>query len=141
MYYFGRLKVVQQANELCELIYKVTDKFPEQATSTLIVELRQAISAIPRQIAESSIRASQTNVIIYLKRALDAQTKTVELVRLSYRHNLFTRSIYSKLLTRLKEIRRLINRMIISLEKEKQQSETENKIFQDYGISQSITKF
>jgi four helix bundle protein len=53
---FRELRVWQQAMELVEKIYRLTQNFPKQETYGLMSQLRRAVISIPSNIAEGHTR-------------------------------------------------------------------------------------
>ncbi len=53
---FRELRVWQQAMELVEMIYRLTQKFPKHETYGLMSQLQRAIVSVPSNVAEGHTR-------------------------------------------------------------------------------------
>src|SRR5712692_6861345 len=86
---FRELRVWQQAIDLVEKIYLLTQNFPKQETYGLVSQLRRAVISVPSNIAEGHTREHIKEYLHHLSMAqaslAELETQLEIAVRLNYR--------------------------------------------------------
>lgn len=67
---FKKLKVWQKAMQLCQEIFKITDKFPRSELYSLTSQMNRSAISVPSNIAEGSSRRSNKEFRRYLEISL-----------------------------------------------------------------------
>lgn len=116
-YNYEKLIVWQRAIELVEEVYAITRKFPRDELYALTSQVRRAAFSIPFNIAEGQSRRSKKEFLQFLfiarGSAYELNTGLLIALRLQY----IDQDIYGRLTGRNKDVIRLLNGLINSLQK------------------------
>ena len=85
MYNFERLKVWQEAMELAEMVYKLTERFPKEEKFSLIDQIKRAVTSISLNIAEESGSKSKKVFLAHLEISLKSLYETISILKLAER--------------------------------------------------------
>lgn len=112
---FKDLVVWQRSMELVKEIYKLTKGFPRAEEFALTSQLRRAVVSIPSNVAEGSKRGTQKDFLQFLRIANGsaAELETQLLVA----QDEYRKIDYSKSLSLLNEVQRMLTSLILSLTK------------------------
>ena len=85
---FRDLVAWQKAVDLCQAVYEVSNRFPENERFGLVIQMRRAAVSVPSNIAEGYGRRSRGDYVRFLNVALgslyELETQTVIAIRLEF---------------------------------------------------------
>lgn len=112
---FKDLIAWQRSMELVKEVYRVTKKLPREEDFALTSQMRRAAVSIPSNIAEGSKRGTQKDFLNFLRIANGsaAELETQMLVG----QDEYPKVNYSKSLSLLDEVQRMLTALIVSLTK------------------------
>lgn len=113
------LIVYQKSYELSLEIYKTTKDFPKEEIYGIISQMRRSAISIPCNIAEGYRRGHRKEYIQFLYMAYGSCGELETLLSLSFDLGLIKREAFEKLYFIQEEISRLLNRLIVVLQKDK----------------------
>lgn len=111
-----RLLVWQKAHELTLEIYKTTKSFPNDELYGLTSQMRRASTSIPSNIAEGKARGSIKDFKRFLFIARGSLEELKYQIILSKDLNYIDENKYDELLNKAKEVGRLLNGLMVSLD-------------------------
>src|SRR3989344_2803565 len=98
------LLVWQKAMQLCERVYSVTSKFPNEKKFGLVSQIRRSAVSIPSNIAEGRGRTSRKDFIQFLHIALGSTNELETQLELAKRLMLGQKEDYNKVVGLLTEV-------------------------------------
>lgn len=111
------LKVWQEAINLVEEVYKLTNSLPNSETFALANQLKRAAVSVPSNISEGASRQSTKEFVHFLYIALgsaaEIETQIIIAQRLDYIEN------SKEVIDEITKIRKMLNALISSLKKNK----------------------
>lgn len=115
----SKLIVWQKAHELVLKIYKVTGDFPKDEMLGLTSQMRRAASSIPSNIVEGKARGSIKDYNRFLLIARGSLEELKYQLLLARDLMYINENNYNELLKLSQDVGRLLNGLIVSLEKKK----------------------
>lgn len=109
------LVVWQKSVDLCEIIYKVTSKFPKEEVYGLTAQMRRASISIPSNIAEGQFRSHRNELIQFLRIAFGSGAELATQLEMARRVHYITQEDYQQIDDRIQEVLKMLNKMISSL--------------------------
>lgn len=113
----GKLVVLQKSHQLVLEIYSITKNFPKDELFGLTSQIRRAAVSVPSNIIEGKARGSSKE----FKRFLLVARRSLEEVKykllLSKDLRYISENKYKEVLVLAKEVGRLLNGLIVSVEK------------------------
>jgi four helix bundle protein len=116
---FYDLEAWEKAHQLVIEIYKATKDFPKQEQFGLISQLRRAVTSITANIAEGFERYHFNDKVRFYYQARGSVGEVQNFLILAKDLGFITNAKCVKLEERVNELRRLINGLIKSIEKQK----------------------
>ena len=113
---FRGLKVWQQAMDLVEDVYRVSQEFPRDERFGLTAQLRRAAVSIPSNIGEGKRRKRQRALLNHLDIALGSQGEVEVQLEIALRVGYLPQADYRRLNGRVEEVGRMLNGLIESLQ-------------------------
>ena len=113
---FHELKVWQSAMTLVEDIYRVSARFPPDERFGLTAQVRRAVVSIPSNIGEGKRRKRQRAFLHHLDIALGSQGEVEVQLEIARRPGFVAPGDYERILNRVKEVGRMLNGLIESLQ-------------------------
>ena len=113
----GNLLVWKKAHELTLNIYDTTKNFPRDELFGLIAQMRRASASIPCNIVEGKARGSSKEFKRFLLMARGSLEELKYQIMLSKDLNYIDEKKYNELQSKTKEVGRLLNGLMISLDK------------------------
>ena len=120
---YRELEVWKKSIGLVKILYKVTEKFPENERFGLIIQIRRAAVSIPANIAEGWGRETIKNYVQFLRIARGSLFELDTLILIAFELNYISKEQEDIVKTKIEEIGRMLNSMIKKLNS-KQQSES-----------------
>jgi len=114
---FRALKVWQKSHESVLEIYRVSSEFPAAERYGLTSQLRRAAVSIPANIAEGSVRSSDTDFARFLHMALGSASEVDYYLILARDLKLIDTELHRILDDRLQEVKRMLAAFITSVKK------------------------
>jgi four helix bundle protein len=115
------LKVWQKAVDFVDRVYDMTENFPKHEMYGLTSQVRRASVSVPSNIAEGNGRGTTQDYIRFLYQGYGSLMEVDTQVHIARRRNYITPNDESGLIEQLSEIGRMLNGLISSLERRKQQ--------------------
>lgn len=109
------LLVWQKAMQLCERVYSVTSKFPNEEKFGLVSQIRRSAVSIPSNIAEGRGRTSRKDFIQFLHIALGSTNELETQLELAKRLMLGQKEDYNKVVGLLTEVKKMLAGLMSSL--------------------------
>ncbi len=116
---FNDLEAWKKGHVLVIDVYKVTKVFPREEIYGIVSQLRRAASSITANIAEGFDRYHFNDKIRFYYQARGSVGEVQNFLFLANDLKLINQVIFSKLIEKTDEIRKLINGLIKSIEKQK----------------------
>jgi len=98
---FRELRVWQQAMDLVEKIYRLTQNFPTQETYGLMSQLRRAVISVPSNIAEGHTREHLKEYLHHLSMAQASLAEVETQLEIGVRLDYISRDQLSKVLSEI----------------------------------------
>ena len=98
--------------QLCEEIYRVTEKFPKHEIYGLTSQVRRCSVAIPSNIAEGFLRGHRLEYIQFLRIAYSSGAELETQLLIALRVGYFSKEDYEKLNKLLEEVMRMLNKLL-----------------------------
>ncbi len=111
------LRVWNKAHEMTLDIYKLTNGFPSREMYGLVSQIRRASSSIPTNIAEGCGTLHKKEFVRYLGIARGSCNEVEYQLILSKDLGYINEEVYAKTTIQIKDIQRMINGLIKSLQK------------------------
>ena len=115
MFNFEKLDVWQRANELADLVYKVTRTFPDDERFGLSNQMRRAAVSVSSNIAEGSARSSRNDNARFLEIATGSLFEVVAQSFISRRQGFLNEPDFKTLYTTADELGRMLSGLRRSL--------------------------
>ena len=115
MFNFEKLDVWQRANELADLVYKVTRTFPDDERFGLTNQMRRAAVSVSSNIAEGSARSSRNDNARFLEIATGSLFEVVAQSFISRRQGFLNEPDFKTLYTTADELGRMLSGLRRSL--------------------------
>lgn len=112
---FRELTEWEKAHELTVAVYQVTQAFPEQELQGLTQQIRLACAAIPIKIAQGSAREDTIENLSFLQMAMDSAIELEYYLLLSYELEFINISEYDRLVSKVVEVKELLDSFITRL--------------------------
>lgn len=116
---FYDLDVWQKAHSLVLDIYKITELFPQSELFGIISQIRRAVTSITANVAEGFERFHFKDKIKFYHQARGSLGEVENFLILSRDLKFISSEQYEMFAIKIKEIRKLINGLINSIEKQK----------------------
>ncbi len=113
----NNLLVWKKAHKLTINIYKTTKDFPKDEQYGLVSQMRRASTSIPSNIVEGKSRGSTKEFKRFLLIARGSLEELKYYIILSKDLNYIAYNEYEKLLNKAREVGRLLNGLLVSLDK------------------------
>ncbi len=114
---YRKLEVWQKAHSLVLQVYRLTSAFPKAEVYGLTSQMRRAAVSIPANIAEGTGRGGQGEFIHFLHFALGSAKKLEYYCLLARDLTWIDESVYRGLSEQITEVLRMLNGLILALEK------------------------
>jgi len=118
------LKVWQEAIDLVEEVYKLTNSFPNSETFALANQLKRAAVSVPSNISEGASRQSTKEFIHFLYIALGSASEIETQIIIAQRLDYIKYS--NGVIEKITKIRKMLNALISSLKKNKTMTNVNN---------------
>jgi four helix bundle protein len=115
MFNFEKLDVWQRANELADLVYRVTRNFPDDERFGLTNQMRRAAVSVSSNIAEGSARSSRSDNARFLEIATGSLFEVVAQSFISRRQGFLSDPDFTMLYTSADELGRMLSGLRRSL--------------------------
>jgi four helix bundle protein len=112
---YKELKVWQRSIELVKEIYKITEGFPKKEVYGLSIQMRRATVSIPSNIAEGYTRKNLKEYLQFLRISYSSSAELETQIIIA--KELYGNINYNKAQSLLEEVQKMLNVMIIKLEK------------------------
>ncbi len=112
---FKELLVWQKAIDLTEVVYLLTNQFPNDEKFGLISQIRRCVVSIPSNIAEGAGRNSKNEFKHFLSIALGSSYELETQLILANRFNYILKEKLEEALVKLDEVQRMITGLQKSL--------------------------
>ncbi len=109
---FKDLIVWKKSIDLCELIYKITENFPNSEIYGLTSQIRRCAVSIPSNIAEGQKRSSKKEFAQFLRIAYASGAELETQIIIAKRLNFITDNEYYSLNDLLQEIMKMLNKLL-----------------------------
>ena len=116
---FTKLKVWQKAHDLSVQIYEITEEFPGKENYRLVDQLCRASSSITANIAEGSGRRTIDEYIHFISNSRGSVEETINHIILAKDLDYLTEEEAKNLIEGYKEVGKMLNGLINSLEEKK----------------------
>jgi four helix bundle protein len=123
---YRKLEVWQRAHVLTVALYQATSSFPKQEQFGLVAQLRRSIASMPANIAEGCGRNSSADMPRLLRIAMGSANETDYWLLLARDHGYLDNPTADRMETDLTTIRRMLARLIHSLNAHHRQQPTAN---------------
>lgn len=108
-YSFEKLEVWKESKELCVLIYKLTEDFPENEKFGLVSQLRRATISISSNIAEGSGRNSNKDKAHFTNIAFSSAIEILNQLIISQELNFIKTEEYNLVRSKIESITNKLN--------------------------------
>ncbi|NJL11400.1 MAG: four helix bundle protein [Calothrix sp. SM1_7_51] len=112
---FRELKEWEKAHQLTVAVYEVSRNFPEDELLGLTQQIRLACSSIPIKIAQGCAREDGSDQVEFLELAQDGAIEVEYYLLLCYELEMLDASEYDRLVSRLVEVKDLLENFIEKL--------------------------
>jgi four helix bundle protein len=119
---FRDLEVWQLSMQLAEAVYALVRRFPSDERFGLASQLKRSAVLIPSNIAEGAGYGRNRRYIHHLRIALGSEAELQTQLELAQRLNLVTPAQVQALIERASEVGRMLNGLLRSLEKHREQA-------------------
>ncbi|NLK22325.1 MAG: four helix bundle protein [Epulopiscium sp.] len=113
----GKLVVLQKSHQLVLEIYSITKNFPKDELFGLTSQIRRAAVSVPSNIIEGKARGSSKEFKRFLLVARGSLEEVKYKLLLSKDLRYISENKYKEVLVLAKEVGRLLNGLIVSVEK------------------------
>lgn len=113
---YKNLVVWQKAAELSVTVYELTKYFPKEEMVGLTSQIRRAVMSIPANIAEGRSRGTRKQLLQFMKIAYSSSAKLESHLEIAKRLPKTNNFDYSKVDSLLKELMKMLTKMIYKLE-------------------------
>jgi len=108
-YSFEKLEVWKESKELCVLIYKLTESFPENEKFGLVSQLRRASISVSSNIAEGSGRNSNKDKAHFTNIAFSSAIEVLNQIIISQELNFIKNEDYILIRSKIESITNKLN--------------------------------
>jgi len=108
-YSFEKLEVWKESKELCVLIYKLTESFPENEKFGLVSQLRRASISVSSNIAEGSGRNSNKDKAHFTNIAFSSAIEVLNQIIISQELNFIKNEDYIIIRSKIESITNKLN--------------------------------
>ena len=108
-YSFEKLEVWKESKELCILIYKLTESFPENEKFGLVSQLRRASISVSSNIAEGSGRNSNKDKAHFTNIAFSSAIEVLNQIIISQELNFIKKEDYIIIRSKIESITNKLN--------------------------------
>jgi len=115
----GKLIVWQKAHKLVLKIYEIARNFPKDEMFGLTSQIRRAAVSIPSNIVEGKAKGSQNDYKRFLLMARGSLEEVKYHLLLAKDLKYIDENTYNEVLTSAKDVGRLLNGLIVSLERKR----------------------
>src|SRR3989338_374226 len=116
---FYDLDAWKQAHILVVEVYRITENFPKEELYGIVSQLRRAVSSITANIAEGFARYHFEDKIMFYYQARGSAAEVQNFLLIARDLKIINDEICKKLGEKSKEVQKLINGLIRSIEKQK----------------------
>jgi four helix bundle protein len=113
---FREIIAWQKAMSFAEIVYQITNHFPDTEKFGLVSQLRRAVVSVPSNIAEGHALRGQGNFARCLRISLGSLNEVFTQLELSVRLGFITTNTFEKLEPQAREIERILAALIRSVE-------------------------
>jgi len=110
------LIVWQKSVELCSIVYKITDAFPQREVYALSSQMRRAAVSIASNIAEGRARHTRKDFSHFLSIAYGSAAELETQLLIATRLSFCSESAYGKTNAQLSEVSKMLRAMIGKLD-------------------------
>jgi len=110
-----QLQVWQKAIALCEAIYQVTHRFPDDERFGLTTQMRRAAVSIPSNLAEGYGRGTRRDYRQFVRIARGSAFEVETQILVAQRLGFLTDDAANVLVSQVREVLRMLNGLIRSL--------------------------
>ena len=97
MFNFEKLDVWQEAIQFADLVYELTDNFPDEERFGLTNQMRRAAVSVSSNIAEGSSRVSRTDFARFVEIATGSLFEVVSQATIALRRKIIAQSDYNEI--------------------------------------------
>ena len=97
MFNFEKLDVWQEAIQFADLVYELTDNFPDEERFGLTNQMRRAAVSVSSNIAEGSSRVSRTDFARFVEIATGSLFEVVSQTTIALRRKIIAQSDYNEI--------------------------------------------
>jgi four helix bundle protein len=112
---FEKLDVYQKALNFADVVYKITQKFPDGERYGIISQLRRAVISISANIAEGSGRYHKKDFVQYLRISRSSAYECIPLFEISFRQKYVDEAAHNEVIKACNELARMLNALINSM--------------------------
>ena len=109
---FREIKEWEKAHEMTVAIYEATDAFPEKELMGLTQQIRSSGAAVPIKIAQGFAREETEEKVKFLEEAGDSAIELEYYLLLSYELELLSAFEYDRLVSKVVEVKELLESLI-----------------------------
>ena len=96
MFNFEKLDVWQEAIQFADLVYELTDNFPDEERFGLTNQMRRAAVSVSSNIAEGSSRVSRTDFARFVEIATGSLFEVVSQTTIALRRKIIAQDDYNR---------------------------------------------
>lgn len=127
---YKNMEIFQLSYDLALNIHRLLDKFPEKEKDNIISQMRRAVTSIPLNIAEGSVKKSNREFLNFLGYAYGSAKELDVLLSLSKDLKYITKKEYDDLFSKLDKI---MAKLFGFMENIESRFEKKKKFFTKYG--------
>src|SRR3989344_5496429 len=127
---YRNMEIFQLGYDLSLDIHRLLDKFPDKEKDNIISQMRRAVTSIPLNIAEGSVKKSQREFLNFLSYAYGSAKELDVLLSMSKDLGYITKSQYDSIFGKLDE---LMAKLFGFMENVEEKFENKRKFFTRYG--------
>src|SRR5262245_27920988 len=116
MFNFEKLEVWQEAIGFADLVYQLTQKFPDGERFGLTSQMRRAAVSISSNLAEGSSRSSRADFSRFVEIATGSLFEAISQVMIAKRQGFLTESDYERMYAAAEKQSRMLSGLRRSLE-------------------------
>ena len=124
---YRKLRAFELADELVLMVYKATQVFPKAELFGLTSQLRRAAVSVISNIVEGSGRVSEADYLRFLNIAYSSASEVCYQISLAFRLGFLNETLYKELHSKSNETAKVLNGLIISLQKQTNQKSSSLK--------------
>ena len=115
MFQFEKLMVWQRAIEYTDLIYSISEGFPNRENFGLARQIQRVAVSVPSNIAEGNSRSSDVDFARFVEIAYGSLMETVTQLHIARRRNYCSEEHFQKALVLADEVARMLSGLRTSL--------------------------